>query len=133
MPKKDTRKTGRAGEYLAAFLFEMSGQVEVHHVDRTDYDLICRVSDGQLVKVQVKAASNATTRTAKHVTPTYAFYNKRDAADVDYFCFVALDQMRMRLIKSEDVKVKYTTMRVEEFSDELQAADLAAFISAFSH
>lgn len=133
MPTKDTRKTGRAGEYLAAFLFEMSGQVEVHHVDRTDYDLICRVSDGKLVKVQVKAASNATKRTAKHVTPTYAFYNKRDALDVDYFCFVALDQMRMRLVKSQDVKVKYTTMRVEEFSDELQAADLAAFISAFSH
>ena len=133
MPTKDTRKTGRAGEYLAAFLFEMSGQVEVHHVDRTDYDLICRVSDGQLVKVQVKAASSATTRTAKHVTPTYAFYNKRDALDVDYFCFVALDQMRMRLVRSQDVKVKYTTMRVEEFSDELQAADLAAFISAFSH
>lgn len=133
MPKKDTKKIGRAGEYLASFLFEMSGKVEVHHVDRTDYDLICRVSDGQLVKVQVKAASNATIRSARHITPTYAFYNKRDAADVDYFCFVALDQMRMRLLKSEDVKVKYTTMRVDEFSDELQDADLAAFISAFSH
>lgn len=133
MPKKDTKKTGRAGEYLASFLFEMSGDVEVHHVDRTDYDLICRVSDGKLVKVQVKAASCAATRTAKHKTPTYAFYNKRDVADVDYFCFVALDQMRMRLIRAQDVKVKYTTMRVEEFSEELQAADLAAFISAFSH
>jgi hypothetical protein len=133
MAKKDTRKTGRAGEYLASFLFEMSGQVEAHHVDRTDYDLICRVSDGQLVKVQVKAASAATLRTEKHKTPTYAFYNKRDAADVDYYCFVALDQMRMRLFRAQDVKVKYTTMHVEEFSDELQAADLAAFISAFSH
>jgi hypothetical protein len=133
MPKKDTKKTGRAGEYLASFIFEMSGEVEVHHVDRTDYDLICRVSDGQLVKVQVKAASCATTRTERHKTPTYAFYNKRDVSDVDYFCFVALDQMRMRLVRAQDVKVKYTTMRMEEFSDELQAADLAAFISAFSH
>jgi hypothetical protein len=133
MPKKDTKKTGRAGEYLASFLFEMSGEVEVHHVDRTDYDLICRVSDGHLVKVQVKTASCATTRTVKHKTPTYAFYNKRDVRDVDYFCFVALDQMRMRLVRAQDVKVKYTTMHVEDFSDELQAADLAAFISAFSH
>ena len=133
MQKKDTRKTGRAGEYLASFLFEMSGQVEVHHVDRTDYDLICRVSDGQLVKVQVKASTEATLRTTQQRTPTYAFYNKRDNADVDYYCFVALDQMRMRLFKPQDIKVKYTTMRVEEFSEELQAADLAAFILAFSH
>ena len=133
MSIKDTSRTGRAGEYLASFLFEMSGQVEAHHVDRTDYDLICRVSDGHLVKVQVKTASAATLRTANHITPTYAFYNKRDVADVDYYCFVALDQMRMRLFRPEDVKVKYTTMRMEEFSDELQAADLAAFISAFSH
>lgn len=133
MQKKDTRKTGRAGEYLASFLFEMSGQVEVHHVDRTDYDLICRVSDGQLVKVQVKASTEATLRTPQQRTPTYAFYNKRDSADVDYYCFVALDQMRMRLFKPQDIKVKYTTMRVDEFSDELQAADLAAFILAFSH
>lgn len=133
MPKKDTKKIGRVGEYLASFLFEMSGQVEVHHVDRTDYDLICRVSGGQLVKVQVKAATEATLRTPQQRTPTYAFYNKRDIVDVDCYCFVALDQMRMRLFRPEDVKVKYTTMRVEEFSDELQAADLAAFISAFSH
>lgn len=133
MQKKDTRKTGRAGEYLASFLFEMSGQVEVHHVDRTDYDLICRVSDGQLVKVQVKAATEATLRTPQQRTPTYAFYNKRDVLDVDYYCFVALDQMRMRLFKPQDVKVKYTTMHVEEFSEDLQAADLAAFILAFSH
>ena len=133
MPKKDTKKIGRVGEYLASFLFEMSGQVEVHHVDRTDYDLICRVSGGQLVKVQVKAATEATLRTPQQRTPTYAFYNKRDIVDVDYYCFVALDQMRMRLFRPEDVKVKYTTMRVEEFSAELQTADLAAFISAFSH
>lgn len=133
MPKKDTRSIGRAGEYLAAFLFEMSGKVEAHHVDRADYDLICRVDNGKLVKVQVKAASKAGLKKATQRIPTYGFYNKDANADVDYYCFIALDQMRMRLIKPQDVNVTHITMREEDFSDEQQAADLAAFISAFSH
>ena len=49
-------QTGRAGEFLAAYILESNG-VECHRVDRRGDDLWCKLPNGRLVTVQVKAAA----------------------------------------------------------------------------
>jgi hypothetical protein len=98
--------TGRAGEFLAAYILETHG-VEVHHVDRAGADLWCRIN-GAIFTVQVKAATQPT-RSNEHTQSTYyAYLTKKPNAD--WHCFVALD--RQLLLMRPSAEVLASTLRI---------------------
>lgn len=89
MPKNIT-DTGRAGEFLAAYILETFG-VECHHADRAGSDLWCKVR-GTLTSVEVKACSfPRPSRSDKGTAVRYGFHTSR-AKDAPWHCFVALDR-----------------------------------------
>ena len=51
-------QTGRAGEFLAAYILENSG-AECHRVDRRGDDLWFKLTNGKLVTVHVKIEAKA--------------------------------------------------------------------------
>lgn len=124
--KKTASAIGRAGEYLAAFILERNG-IEVHHVDRSNYDLICRMRCGRLVKVQVKSSSYPRLRSEKHKTPVHRFCIGKIHDDIDCFVFVAIDVMMIRIKTAEQAKTKCSAIDVDEFNEQRQAEDIESF------
>ena len=115
---------GRQGEFLAAFILEGSG-VEVHHVDRQDADLWCRVGD-RLVTVQVKTASRAVAYASQSIR--YHFYTP--PAHVDYYCFVCLDVRLLLLRAPRLIRANQTRLRPSEVTEENQRKTIDEFIDS---
>lgn len=119
--RHETRK-GRAGEYFAAHLFEAAG-VEVYRVDG-DFDLILNI-DGELVRVEVKAASRQ-----RDGRRSYKFHCKRRNADA--YCFVALDLGLMRVFAEKEFTLRATfTVPAHEFTLAQQTTDIQALIKSY--
>jgi hypothetical protein len=125
---KDTTGTGRAGEFLAAYLLETFG-VEVHHVDRDGADLWCRVGGG-LSTVQVKTSSAPRLSNKTTVSPRYEFHTPETA--VDWFCFVALDCRLILMRRADMVGSGKTRIRPQEFNEANQRRTVEEFLNGFS-
>lgn len=116
----DTIQTGRAGEFYAAFILETLG-IECHHVDREGADLWCKLPNDTLFTVQVKTAQKQTTSRKKY--QNYRYNLKK--SNFDYYCFVALDIKKIRILpRSKFPTQKSTAFKKEFFDDELLKKDL---------
>lgn len=114
---------GRQGEFLAAYFLESNG-IECHHVNRQEADLWCKMPNGTLVPVQVKACSKPTFDPRWNAkTPSYRFFSKKDA-NRTWFAYVALDVRIVLMfaahesrhwIKADLVNEDEQSRRVQEF------------------
>lgn len=82
--------TGRAGEFLCAFLLEKHFGLEVHHVRTTEDDLWCRTDSGTVIRVQVKSANLRGKNRFEYFTGT------RRGADVYAFVAIGKDLMLLK-------------------------------------
>lgn len=128
MPRSErsNHRVGRQGEFLAAYLLETHG-IEVHHVDRRDADLWCRVGD-RLATVQVKTSGGARARTTRSLTPVHTFHTTQ--ISVDWYCFVSLEDGLLLMRPSAEVTKKCTTIRPAEFTEENQRKTIEDFIKS---
>lgn len=121
-----SRTTGRAGEFLAAFFFEMHG-VQCHHVDRDGVDLIGMFDDGRPpVSIQVKSTSGRYNRSdgSGRLEKKYRF-NVQGARTYDYVAFVSLDLMTMVVYPKEAIASRHTFLvSVDEFTEENMKATI---------
>jgi len=124
--ESNNHKIGRQGEFLAAYILETHG-VEVHHVDRQDADLWCRVGN-RLTTVQVKTSSGAKLRSQGAVTPVYNFCTP--PISVDWYCFLSLAHGLLLMRPANAVVQKYTTIRHPEFTEENQRKTIEDFIKS---
>ena len=124
-------QTGRAGEFLAAYILESNG-VECHRVDRRGDDLWCKLPNGRLVTVQVKAAANAKIpKLGKPNAPRSAYYRYHTATicEAEWYIFVALDIELIRMMPASEVNAHSVNLPPHAFNAQAQAADLAVFLS----
>jgi hypothetical protein len=124
-------QTGRAGEFLAAYILESNG-VECHRVDRRGDDLWCKLPSGKLVTVQVKAAANAKIpKLGKPNAPRSAYYRYHTGTlcSAEWYIFVALDVELIRLMPADEVNASSVNLPPHAFNAQAQAADLAVFLS----
>ena len=118
----NVQSTGRAGEFLAAYILEAHG-VECHRVDRQGADLWCKRGD-KITTVQVKTASESVVDGNRAV---YRYNTKtRDAA---WFCFVALDTRLVLLRPAENVLTISTRIHQSTFTPANQGESVQHFIS----
>jgi len=82
--------TGRAGEFLCAYLLERHFGLEVHHVRTTEDDLWCRNDSGAVIRVQVKSANLRGKNRFEYFTGT------RRGADVYAFVAIGKDLMLLK-------------------------------------
>jgi hypothetical protein len=82
--------TGRAGEFLCAYLLERHFGLEVHHVRTTEDDLWCRNDSGAVIRVQVKSANLRGRNRFEYFTGT------RRGADVYAFVAIGKDMMLLK-------------------------------------
>ena len=126
----DRHQLGRAGEYLAAYILEANG-VECHRVDRRGDDLWCKLPNGRLVTVQVKATKRPVVPRSsgmKGERSTYYRFHTDTVCEADWYIFVALDLELIRLMPSSEVIHKNTSIAPRQFNANAQAADLALFL-----
>ncbi len=127
----EKEQTGRAGEFLAAYILESNG-VECHRVDRRGDDLWCKLPDGKLVTVQVKTAAKALVpRKGKTEAKrsSYYRYHTGTLCNADWYIFVALDLELIRLMPANEVNASSVNLPPHAFNPQAQAADLAVFLS----
>jgi hypothetical protein len=127
-------QTGRAGEFLAAYILESNG-IECHRVDRRGDDLWCKLPNGKLVTVQVKAAANAKVPKVggpKANRSAYYRYHTATICDADWYVFVALDLELIRLMPASEVNASSMNLSPHSFNANAQANDIAAFINQAS-
>ena len=127
----EKEQTGRAGEFLAAYILESNG-VECHRVDRRGDDLWCKLPNGRLVTVQVKTAAKALV--PKKGNPeakrsSYYRYHTGTLCNADWYIFVALDLELIRLMPASEVTTKGMNLSPHSFNANAQANDIAAFLS----
>ena len=127
----EKEQTGRAGEFLAAYILENSG-VECHRVDRRGDDLWCKLPNGKLVTVQVKTAAKALV--PKKGRPeakrsSYYRYHTGTLCNADWYIFVALDLELIRLMPASEVTGAGVNLSPHSFNANAQANDIAAFLS----
>ena len=123
-------QTGRAGEFLAAYILESNG-VECHRVDRRGDDLWCKLPNGRLVTVQVKTAGKASIPRkgeAKASRSSYYRYHTGTLCGADWYIFVALDLELIRLMPASEVTGVGVNLSPHSFNANAQAADIAAFL-----
>ena len=130
----EKEQTGRAGEFLAAYILESNG-VECHRVDRRGDDLWCKLPDGRLVTVQVKTAAKALV--PKKGRPeakrsSYYRYHTATLCNADWYIFVALDLELIRLMPASEVNNSGANLSPHSFNANAQANDIAAFLSQAS-
>ena len=82
--------TGRAGEFLCAYLLEKHFGLEAHHVRTTEDDLWCRSAGGVVIRVQVKSANLADKNRYEYFT------GSRRGADVYAFVALGADLMLLK-------------------------------------
>ena len=119
---------GRAGEYLAASIFEMQGITTVH-VDVTGVDLWVETPSGRRVTVQVKAASEAKVQPDRK-SKRYRFnlYCKQTHTRAEVFCFVALDKKQLRLVSSAEARSSYKAFTEADFDESLMLSDINRYL-----
>ena len=126
-----TEQTGRAGEFLAAYILESNG-VECHRVDRRGDDLWCKLPNGRLVTVQVKAAANAKIPKVggpKANRSAYYRYHTATICEAEWYIFVALDIELIRMMPASEVNAHSVNLTPHSFNANAQAADIAAFLN----
>lgn len=114
------------GEFLAAYILETFG-VEVHHVDRQGADLWCKVN-GSIITVQVK--SSAGPRKSRTTTNNEYYTFSTRAADVDWYCFVALDRRLLIMRPRSWVRVSTTRFHPSEFNDTNQRVSIEEMLKS---
>jgi hypothetical protein len=124
-------QTGRAGEFLAAYILENNG-AECHRVDRRGSDLWVKLPNGKLVTVQVKTAAKALV--PKKGKPeakrsSYYRYHTGTLCNADWYIFVALDLELIRLMPAKEVTGAGVNMSPHSFNANAQANDIATFLS----
>jgi hypothetical protein len=127
-------QTGRAGEFLAAYILESNG-VECHRVDRRGDDLWCKLPNGRLVTVQVKAAANAKIPKVggpKANRSAYYRYHTATICEAEWYIFVALDIELIRMMPASEVNASSVNLTPHSFNANAQANDIAAFINQTS-
>ena len=123
-------QTGRAGEFLAAYILESRG-IECHRVDRRGDDLWCKLPDGKLVTVQVKTAAKATVpreNDKKSGRKSYYRYHTGTLCGADWYIFVALDIEMIRLMPASEVTRVGVNLSPHSFNANAQANDIAALL-----
>jgi len=121
----DNSKTGRRGEFLAAYVLESNG-VECHHVDRNGSDLWCRVND-KVYTIEVKSSSRAARSTKGLRSSHYQFHTRVHTAD--FYCFVALDRQLLLLRPASQITAKCLRILAEEFNPSNQSMTIAELIN----
>lgn len=116
--------TGRAGEFLAAYVLE-THNIEVHHVDRSAADLWCRAGD-TLCTVQVKSASRP--RVHKQSKARYRY--NTPPIKVDWYCFVALDRQLLLMRPASEVTTVSTQFLPAEFNEANQRRTIEDFLNS---
>jgi len=119
-------KTGRAGEFLAAYILETFG-VEVHHAARDGADLWCKVQ-GSLVTVQVKAASKPVNYKKRPGDHAYRFYCP--PVDVGWYCFIALDKQLLLMRLPAEVLAQTIRIKPREFNEANQRRTIEEFLES---
>jgi hypothetical protein len=123
---RHTHDTGRAGEFLAAYILETFG-VECHHVDRDGADLWCKVR-GTLVGVEVKTSREPrTSRADRGSVVRYSFYTSR-LKDAPWHCFVALDR-QLLLMRVTAGLPRTTHIAPSEFNEVSQRRTVEEFLA----
>jgi len=115
---------GRQGEFLAAYTLESNG-IECHHVNRQEADLWCKMPNGTLVPVQVKACSKPIfDRRWNAKIPNYRFFNKKEA-DKIWRAYVALD---VRIVLMFPPHGPRSWIRADMFEEDEQDRRVKAFL-----
>jgi hypothetical protein len=124
-------QTGRAGEFLAAYILE-SNNIECHRVDRRGSDLWAKLPNGKLVTVQVKTAAKASIPRKggpKSGRKSYYRYHTGTLCNADWYIFVALDLELIRLMPASEVAGSSVNLSPHSFNANAQANDIAAFLN----
>ena len=125
---RETQALGRAGEYLAASIFEQHGIITTH-VDVYGSDLWCKTPSGRMVSVQVKTTLRIGSEGARH--PTRYSFNLRWRPEwaADVYCLVALEDRLFRLFSAAEMP-KSSTKRVSKgrMTEELMLEDLKRYL-----
>ena len=118
---------GRASEFLAAYILELSG-LRTIHVDLHYDDLWCsHPDDGSLIRVQVKARTCATPlvhSNGKLGKKRYAFQTSGGQHYGGVFLFVAQDLGLMLARSWDDVPPKTYRLAPEDFTHEAQVESI---------
>lgn len=125
----NNQSLGRAGEFLAASIFEQHG-VLTTHVDVYGSDLWCETPSGRRVTVQVKTTLRPVLE-SQHTTPRYAFNLPVVKSCLpDVYCLVALEDRLLRLFSSSEVTNRGVRRRLSlsEMTEELMLADLNRYL-----
>ena len=112
---------GRASEFLAAHLLELSG-LRTTHVDLPYDDLWCSHPDGHLIRVQVKSCSKAKLHNQRMLS--YQFATSSGAKYGGVFLFLALDRGLMLARSWDDVPPKTLRIKPREFTHQAQVASI---------
>lgn len=125
-----TQAIGRAGEYLAASLFERHGVITTH-VDVMGVDLWVQTPTGRRVTVQVKTTAKAMPAAPDRIECRYRFTLRvrQNHTVADVFCFVALDRNLLRLVSSAEISSSdKQSFRETEFTDDAMEADIKRYL-----
>lgn len=114
---------GRRGEFLAAYVLESYG-IECHHVNRHEADLWCKMPNGTLVPVQVKACSKPSFD-KRWPTPLRYSFNYRKMDKNLWVACVALD-VEIVLLFSPGKPGKW--VRKELFTEQEQGRRVQEFL-----
>ncbi len=125
---RETQALGRAGEYLAASIFEQHGIITTH-VDVYGSDLWCRTPSGRMVSVQVKTTRRIWVE-GDRAPNRYSFnlrWTEEWAADV--YCLLALEDRVFRLFSAAEMP-KASTKRVpkNQMTEERMLEDLKRYL-----
>ena len=97
--------TGRIGEFFAMYVLERHG-IECHHVDRSGVDLWCQSYYEDMFTLQVKAANLATLK-QRYKNPVHKYlYNLATQKIADFYMFIALDEQRVLIKPTEELRSK---------------------------
>ena len=117
---------GRASEFLAAYLLELSG-LRTTHVDLPHDDLWCSKPDGTLIRVQVKARTKVDERPSRRGSSAphlYSFPTSNGSLYGGVFLFIAQDLGLMIARSWDDVPPKTIRIARKDFTHEAQVASI---------
>ena len=106
-------RTGRAGEYLAAYFFERKGFTTTL-ASAVGFDLVV-AKQSQVYLIEVKARS--TMRTDR---PNHMRFNTRSAATEAFaYCFINLPKQLMLFEKTDDIRhLTHRSIRGSDFTEQ---------------
>ena len=118
---------GRASEFLAAYILELSG-LRTIHVDLPYDDLWCsHPDDGALIRVQVKSCSTPRRQfngQGRETRRRYSYPTSNGKKYGGVFLFMALDRRLMIARTWDDVPPQTFRVSPEDFTHEAQVASI---------